>query len=278
MNNPTLSVLILDRDPAAGQLLVSTLSALGAGVKTRLTATKAEAMTAIESGRVDVVIVDPSPSTDIHGLVLSLRQKIPTESYIIVLDGEGGTDRSKTGANDVIPKPIRRDDVAQCLQNARGLLALGRRLNDTSEDFPSKGGVIAKSAFAQLYASAMDRADRYAERSHILFIRLMNLDQIRITTDDYTATTASAALAREISRLRRQSDILAQTGKDEYALMLQRPAYESEPIEAALRFADALTHSAGLETASKTPIALRILMIELPTGMVAADHSVDVKG
>jgi hypothetical protein len=40
--------------------------------------------------------------------------------------------------------------------------------------------------------------------------------------------------------LRRQSDIIAQTGRNEFCLMLQRPLYETEPMEAANRFADAL--------------------------------------
>jgi CheY-like chemotaxis protein/GGDEF domain-containing protein len=275
-NKSAPAVLILDPDAGAGQLLGQVLHDAGA-VVTMATA-KNDVPALLETRRCDIVIADPAPLTDIRGFVLSLRRKIPTQSYIAILDPDGALDPIDIGANDVLRKPARREDAVQILQNARGLLALGRRLNDPTEDFPSTGGVIAKSAFAQLFASGLDRADRYGERSHVLFIRLENYDQIRVAHDDYTANVAGAALAHDIARIRRQSDILGQTGQHEYALMLQRPAYDTEPVEAALRFVDSLAHSKALAGVCQTPLTLRVLMIEIPTGLVIADHTVDVKG
>jgi PleD family two-component response regulator len=186
-------------------------------------------------------------------------------------------DAMAAGANDVLVKPFIPNNINQAIENATQLLSVQRRLNDPSEDFPSGGGVIAKSAFCQLFLSALDRADRYAEQSYVMFMSLRNYNQLRVNDSDRAADTAAATLAQQLVRIRRQSDILSQTGKHEYALLLQRPLYATEPMDAAMRFADTLSASPDLLATSKAPVELLVTLMEAPSGHILARHEITVR-
>jgi CheY-like chemotaxis protein len=269
-------VLLIDPDMAHGQLLAGHLANLPAIVQVANNRTEATAMMAQE--RFSVVMVDPSPMRDLHNLVLSLRQKIPTYAYIaLMLADESvleGLDSLRTGANIVVRKPVGKLLGLQILEQAVMVGDILARLNDPSTDYPSTRGIIAKSAFCQLFTASLDRADRYGEEAHVLFIKLLNYNQIKVMVDEYHAGIAAATLAQQLSRLRRQSDILAQTGDHEYALLLQRPAYSNEPAEAALRFADALSNNPVLASSAGMPLDIEIKMIELPSGALSAHHEI----
>ena len=76
-------------------------------------------------------------------------------------------------------------------------------------------------------------------KKHLLFIRIDNYDDLVNMDGRQAAAYSSAKLSQYLVRIRRQS-IIAQTGKNEYCLMLQRPRYDSEPLEAAKRFGEFL--------------------------------------
>ena len=67
------------------------------------------------------------------------------------------------GCNDLLKKPVSGEKLIVKSENAERMVGLVERIGDDSEDFPSAGGVIAKSAFNQLFLSSIDRADRYGE-------------------------------------------------------------------------------------------------------------------
>jgi PleD family two-component response regulator len=271
-----MKALIIDRDESAANLIRTRLEQSGA--KVSLATVKTEAIDGLASQPVDIIFVDPAPLNNARQLVISIRRKIPTYTYIVLMGADITLkDAMAAGANDALAKPFVPRQVTDRLESADRLLTIQRRLNDPSEDFPSGGGVIAKSAFSQLFLAAIDRADRYAEETFIMFLSLRNYNQIKVNDTEFAADAAAAMLAQQLARIRRQSDILAQTGKFEYALLLQRPNYPSEPIEAAMRFAETLTKNKDIMGASRVPIELLINLIDVPSGNLMAQHNIVVQ-
>lgn len=266
-----MHILIFDRDDAVAALLKSKLAAPGRDITVRTGATQTEGQ--VEARPVDVIFVDPAPHRNAEQAIIALRRQIPTHAYVVLMGTDVTPDQGlAAGANDVLRKPFDPTDIALRMDNAERLLDLQRRLNDPDDDFPSGGGVIAKSAFCQLFLSAVDRADRYGERSYVIRMALRNYNQIKVMDSDHAADVAAATVAQHIVRMRRQSDILGQIGPYEYALLLQRPTDADEPKDATLRFADRLVRS--LELARRTPVPIEILLtlIEIPTGASAVVH------
>jgi len=73
-------------------------------------------------------------------------------------------------------------------------------------------------------------------------------------------------LSQNLVRLRRQSDILGKTAPNEFCLLLQRPVYDNEPVEAANRFAASLKQQTDMITSGSVKAMVRISLIDLPTG------------
>lgn len=271
-----MKILVIDHDENTANLLKSRLEALGGQVT--IVAGKSDALDAVEAKPIDMVFIDPAPLNNARQLIISLRRRIPTHTYVVLMGIDVLPETGLTsGANDILNKPFAPDHIAKRVENAQRLLDTQRRLNDPREDFPSGGGIIAKSAYCQLFLSAIDRADRYAERTYMMLISLRNYNQIKVQDGDYAADVVAATMAQQIVRIRRQSDILGQTAKYEYALLLQRPAYEAEPNDATLRFADTLANSDELARLTKVPIDILITLLEVPSGYSPSTHEITVK-
>lgn len=225
---------------------------------------------------VDLVFIDPSPVTNPKPMIVSLRRQIRYYPYIVLVsDAFSLADALSFGLNDLLEKPLDMAALDQKVDNGQRLLSLIRHMNDDSEDFPSAGGVISKSAFNQLFFSCIDRADRYGERTFAIFITLKNYKPIAADYGIDEANIAAAKLAQHLVRLRRASDIIGQTRVNEYALLLLRPTYEAEPIEAANRFADALARCTDIAT--RTEIEICVSLIDLPAGNKLIEHIVTLR-
>ncbi len=267
-----MNILIVDREEMAANMLRSKLEQRGHDVV--IEAVKETAIEHAKNENFDVIFVDPSPLKSAQQLIIDFRRFGCEYSYIVVLSENITPDEAmQAGANDFLTKPVPGDYLEKVMDNAKYLLDLVRRIGDDSEDFPSAGGVIAKSAYNQLFLSALERADRYGERTFTLFIAIGNYREILELDGNYAANYAAANLSRALSRLRRQSDIIAQTAKFEYALLLQRPIYETEPVEAANRFATALAEMSEELSNAPSPIDIQITLAELPSGKRPVEHS-----
>lgn len=266
-----MKILIVDRDDITAQMIKSRLEPVGHKVLEE--PVKNNAVERIAAEPYDMVFLDPAPLTSARPLILNIRRATGTYPYIVQLSHEGDLNEAiKSGANDYLNKPVDPERLDAIVDNARHLTRLIRRIGDDSEDFPSAGGIIAKSAFNQLFLSAIDRADRYGERTYIVFIRVANYRDIAEKEGTYAADYAVAKLSQFLVRLRRQSDIIAQTDKGEYALLLQRPLYESEPKEAAGRFAEAIAGYDDLYKAEAIAPELAVSLIDLPVGAKIVEH------
>lgn len=267
----TMKLLVVDQDSMSTQLIRSKLEPLGHQVMEE--PVKNNAVGRLARDDFDVVLLDPSPLTSARPLILNARRSVRNYPYIILMSQTIPVEESlKNGANDLLVKPIDSGLLLRKTDNAQRLIDLVRRVGDDSEDFPSAGGVIAKSAFNQLFLSAMDRADRYGERSYILQIALSNHKQLLESSGSYAAEFAVAKLCQYLVLLRRQSDIIGQTAKNEYSLLLQRPIYETEPVEAANRFAQELSGFKDIDSGRAEPAEIRVSLLEIPTGGCLIEH------
>lgn len=266
-----MRILVIDRDTLTTQLISSRLQAYGHDVV--IEAVKNNALERMASESFDMVFIDPAPLSNARPVILGIRRAVRAYPYVVLMSqGMEREEAIRSGANDVLLKPIDASGLEKMLQSAARLTKLIKRVGDESEDFPSAGGVIAKSAFNQLFLSGLDRADRYGERSFLVFIGIHNYADIIAMDGPYAANTIAAKLSQALVRLRRQSDIIAQTDKAEYVLMLQRPQYETEPLEAASRFAEALGKAEDMSLAGSTKVELFVSLIDLPVGALHAHH------
>lgn len=265
-----MKILVIDRDTLAVQLLRTRLE--GHGHQIIEEPVKNNALERLGAESYDAIFLDPAPLNNARPIVLGIRRATRAYPYIAVLSQDMETeDALKAGANDLVHKPLDGAALEETAENARRLTQLIRRIGDESYDFPSAGGVIAKSAFNQLFLAGIDRADRYGERSYILFIGIDNHKQVLEMDGQYAIDYAAAKLSQALVRLRRQSDIIAQTDRSEYALLLQRPQYETEPMEAANRFADSLARLSDIAFAD-TPVDIYVRLIDLPRGALLSEH------
>jgi len=266
-----MKILIVNNDEMSTQILRSKLE--GKGHQVFEEASKNSAVDRLANERFDVIMIDPAPLTSSRPVILNIRRNTGNYPYIFLLSETATHEEAvKAGCNDLLKKPFDMENFEKQIENAQFFNELVSRMGDDSEDFPSAGGVIAKSAFNQLFLSAIDRADRYGEQTYILFISLSNYKEMMELDGPYAAEYAVAKLSQYLVRLRRQSDIIGQTAKYEYALMLQRPLYETEPVEAANRFAEALGKYEGLTSGGPEQAEVTVRLVEIPIGRRIVEH------
>jgi DNA-binding response OmpR family regulator len=272
-----MNILIIDRDPMFSALLAGKIKAAGHTVIEK--SIKNDGVEELGIRQIDAVFFDPSPMNDPKAIIFQIRRVVNTYPYLVLLGNDlTSWDGIAAGCNDVLNKPLDPQALALSLDNMARMTALVNKIGDEKTDFPSRGGVISKSAFNQLFRSAIDRVARYNELSHALFISIQNYEDIKLDDGQYAADYASSKLAQNLVRLRRQSDILGQTDRNEYALLLQRPQSETESIDAAKRFASALQNQDDITSNGVTNLFLDISLVHLPTGALDFNHTHHISG
>lgn len=266
-----MKILIIDRDVVTANLLKSRLLPMGHSVE--IHADRTEGLEKMLAEGWDVIMLDPSPLTTAKPMVVNIRRNNRRSAYMILLS-ESLTphDALTAGFNAFLSKPVDMNKMFDLVDDSKNLMGLQRHLADDKIDFPSAGGVIAKSAFNQLFLSSMERADRYGEEAHIIFISFDNYAQVSSEVGQYEADTVSAKLAQSLVQMRRQTDIIAQVRQNEYALLLLRPMTESEPIEAANRFAESLSKCNTIPTTPDMSVNIKVSLMKLPIGQIAIEH------
>jgi DNA-binding response OmpR family regulator len=272
-----MNILIIDRDPMFSNLLAGKIRAAGHEVIEK--SIKNDAIEELGSRHIDAVYFDPSPLSDPKAIIFQIRRAVNTYPYLVLLGHDlTSWDGIAAGCNDVLNKPLDPQALTASLDNMVRMTGLVTRIGDERTDFPSRGGVISKSAFNQLFRSAIDRVSRYNELSHALFISIPNYEDIKLDDGQFAADYATSKLAQNLVRLRRQSDILGQTAQNEYAILLQRPQTETESMDAAKRFASALQNQDDITSNGVTNLVVDISLVHLPTGALHYNHSHRISG
>lgn len=271
-----MKVLIIERDEVAAQLLKSKLIPLGCEVFIEMN--KNDGMARLGSERFDILFIDPTPVKTARPAVFDIRRTARSYAYVFLTVPEITQEMAlREGVNDSFPKPFAASQVDGKVKNAERMLKLLRHMGDDSIDFPSSGGVIAKSAFNQLFLSGVDRAGRYGERTFILFITVANYDELLKLDGKQGADYTAAMLSKQLVHTRRQSDIIGQIAKNEYALLLQRPSHANEPIEATNRFAETIANGILNESQNIGPAQIRLTLVDIPVGSKVKEHLVTIE-
>lgn len=268
-----MKVLMIDRDRLTAQMLTSQLEEQGHSVE--IEPVKNTALERLRDEKFDAVFFDPSPQSDSRPFVLGLRRALKQGDYPYILLCSHQADAetcSKSGANDFLTKPLDTKLLRHRIDNIARYSELTRYLANLEVDYPSRDGIIAKSAIHQLFLACVDRADRYGEKTFLLFFTLENYDEIVAEEGEENAKSTFDTLAKYIKRLRRQSDILGQTNQNEFCLMLMRPVYESEPVDAADRYIDTLQSVQDIATPNGGAANIRLSLIGLPSAETIVDQ------
>ncbi|MEK7801070.1 MAG: response regulator [Pseudomonadota bacterium] len=271
-----MKILIIDRDEVTSNLIKSRFLPLGHTVE--IQAGRGENFDAVLAQGWDMIFFDPSPLQIVKTTLMSMRRAVRRSVYMVLIS-ESLTlvDALAAGFNGFLHKPTNTEDVMATLDCAERLNGIQRVLASTDEDFPSAGGVIAKSAFNQLFLSCLDRADRYGETANVIFISFDNYLTVATNDGTYDAEMVSAKLAQKLVGMRRQSDIIAQIRKNEYALLLLRPMTDAEPIDAAHRFLESLAKCNDLPTNPIMDVNIRVSLMAMPSGHTPVDHTVTLR-
>lgn len=216
---------------------------------------------------IKLVVVGVDETLDLQKQLGLIRRAARRHVYILLLTDDWPVEAAlELGANDVLSVQPSVEAVLRALEKVRRIFAMIEDIGDQRIDFPSVGGVIARSAFYQLFLTGLDRAGRYGEKTYLIFIALDNYDELYSIGGDYVADYAAALLSRRLIGMRRQSDILGQIAKNTYALLLQRPTYETEPLEAVQRFVSALSIAHEIAEGTPVPLQVRVSLIDVPCG------------
>lgn len=264
-----MQILVIDRDALTTQLLQARLEARGHTLVAE--PNKNEAFERLKQGGFDCVMIDPAPMSDARPVIIGVWKALrgPYKPYVMLLSKTASReDAIMAGTNDVLTKPFDPKDLETKMGNAERLIALHRHLG-TEDSIHSGGGMIGKSAFNQLFLSAIDRAFRYGERSLVILVKVANTQALRERGDMEVAQTL-ASLGERLTYSRRQSDVIGRVAVDQFGILLQRPLYESEPFDAINRFAETLDkfHHEFADKAQAPHIELEL--IELPEGVLLA--------
>lgn len=269
-----MDILVIDRDSLTGQLLASKLEALGH--KVTVEPVKQTAFDLIALDNFDCVLIDPAPVPDPRPVVIGIWKALKSKAkpYIMLFSKSGGTEEAVlAGANDTLAKPLSSQEIEEKIGNAARLMDINKLLA-REDNVHSGGGMVGKAAFYQLYLSAIDRAFRYGEKSLIVFIHMTNRDTIisKLGVDGYEQMITR--LSEKMTFMRRQSDVIGRLSEHDFAILLQRPQYESEPIDAINRFAETLQRFCGEFGDRDGCPQLTLQLIALPQGSLNAEKSV----
>lgn len=273
-----MKILIIDRDQIVSQMMASKLATDGHEVT--IEAVKNDGLERVAKENFDLIFLDPTPMKDARAMALNIRRSAKTYPQIILITEEEDItdgDVMQMGCNDKVVKPLDQADILKKVENAARLQNLFDRLGDISEDFPSAGGVISKSAFNQLCLSAMDRGGRYNELAFVLTISIDNYDEIKKMDGAYNANYSVSKMAHHMVRLRRLSDIIGQTAKNEYSILLQRTENLKEAMDAAKRFAATFDEIDDFLPVDGNEIKIHIHLTHLPTGVQPFSHILSKK-
>jgi len=262
-----MDILVIDRESLTNQLISTKLTAKGHTVTVE--ANKNEAFDKIRTHPYDCIMVDPYPLSEARPVVVGIWKNIttPIKPYLLLLSKSATpAEAILAGTNDVLIKPFSSLDIDNKVGNAARMMEISQHMAK-EDNVHSAAGMIGKAAFNQLLLSALDRAFRYGERSLIVFIDIMNYDEI-IANGEKSADATMAKLNEKMTFMRRQSDVIGRLGPQSFGILLQRPQYETEPMDAINRFSEILDKLYSEFDYDSTAVApqLELNLVELPQG------------
>lgn len=273
-----MKVLVIDRDRDNCEQMQSILQNSGATVTCE--PIKNTAMEMIKKEPYDVIFLDPTPQNEMRPFIMGVRRSTNSFPPVIIMAHQGLTRQEvmAAGGNDLLTKPFDQAQLVKVASGAQRITDLSRLMADESEDFPSKEGIIAKSAFNQLFITCLDRADRHGEQSFLIFITIANLDEIAAKDGAEEAKKVAMNLRKIISRTRRTSDIAGHIRQAEFCILLLRPSRDDEHLLAANRFGEAMKENHDLIATSPTKAIVKVSLLAIPNGEIPVERNITGNG
>lgn len=264
-----MKIMLIDRDRETVEAIETICREIG-DIELVIEPIKNNAIDTVRTEQYDAVFFDPAPQNDeMRAFLIGVRRGNPHYTPVVLMSHQLTLEEArKTGANDYLQKPFDTEAFRKKIENMKKLGDFHKQLHDESEDFPSKDGVISKSAFNQIFISCLDRADRYGEETYLTFATVKNIDEIRANHGDDAAKEICENLKKYTMRIRRLSDIAGRTAAHQICLMLVRPANADEPKMAISRFADSMAEYAELISTSEVKAVINVSMMALPSGEI----------
>lgn len=274
-----MKILSINRDTLTNEMLGSKFEQLGHEFVAE--PVKNDGIERAGKEQFDVILIDPSPMKDAQAIVMGIRRVISNYPYMVLVtsseDEIDFDDVVKSGCNDFLRVPVGVEDLERKTENASRLLDFFANLSDASEDFPSAGGVISKSAFNQLCLSALERTGRYNEKAYVLSISVENYQEVKNLDGVYVSDYCVSKMAHHMVKMRRQSDIVGQTGVNEYSILLQRTESEREATQAAKRFVATFDELNDFLPPEGHSVDIGFNILHLPTGKMPFEYSLSKK-
>lgn len=269
-----MNILVIDRESLTNQLLTSKLVAKGHTVLVE--PNKNEAFEKIKTGKFDCIMIDPYPLSEPRPVIISIWRNIttPIKPYLMLLSKTATPEEAVvSGANDVLHKPFSTLDIDTKIANAERLMEISQHLAQ-QDNMHSTGGMVGKAAFNQLFLSAVDRSFHYGERSLIVFLNMINYDEIIANEGEEAVRDTTQKLVEKMTLMRRQSDVIGRLGSHDFGILLQRPQYDTEPMDALNRFTETLDKFyQEFENKGAAP-KMELSLIELPQGTLHEERYV----
>lgn len=267
-----MDILVIDRETLTNQLIAAKLGARGHNVVAE--PNKNAAFDMLAAKHFDCIMIDPAPLSEPRPVIIGVWKNIKSaiKPYLLLLSKTATTEEAVlAGTNDVLLKPLSTSDLETKIGNAQRIIDILRQLA-REDNVHSGGGMVGKAAFNQLFLSATDRAFRYGERSLVIFAEVTNHAEISAATSEETAQDSMNRLAEKMTFMRRQSDVIGRLSDRSFGILLQRPQYESEPIDAINRFAETLDKfHHGFDNKAAAP-RIHLRLVELPQGAQVAER------
>ena len=234
-----------------------------------------EALGIASPGSHDFVVVDPAMSDDVRGAVLDFKKALNNVPYVVLLgDQASPQDVLSVGANTRMLASPSAEHLDHLIDDAERLRNLINQLADESEDFPSAGGVIAKTAFNQLFLSSLQLAARNEKSNYLIFIEVDNYSQIVELDGPHGADYAVSGISKFFASYRRQSDVMGQIGKAQFALLLQGMEEVQQCQIAMRRLIEGVQNNYQMLVTGAVPITLSLRLMAIPKGNIIVQQKI----
>lgn len=216
-------VLLVDDDRSILRIVSHWLAS--EGYEIRQATDGQEALKLIESDCPDFVLTDwEMPRMDGLELCRRLRQmKLPHYVYVIFLTVKAGLEETvaglEVGANDFLRKPIEKFELLARMRAGARVLELERRLSRMAFTDPLTG-LLTRRAFYEALGREWERAKRYRRPLSCVMLDIDYFKRINDVHGHAAGDAVLAAVAQELARACRASDVLCRHGGEEFCVML----------------------------------------------------------
>src|SRR3954469_4834448 len=233
---PAMHILIADDDPGTRLLVSAAVERLGHACT--VAADGAEAWQRFRELAPEVVITDwEMPGMDGTELTRRIRGQADVPyPYIIVLtaraDHETALSAMEAGADDLVFKPLRREELERMLVGAARVTELHRRLHrDARQD--GLTGLGNRHRLAEDLGAMRARAERYGHR---WCVALLDLDRFKGYNDGAGHLEGDALLRRESAALSETvsgGDTVYRYGGEAFLVLLPEQTLETAALAGA---------------------------------------------